>query len=267
MSDPLVSLDATAATLSQRAAAVIERAILNGELMPGQKLRVQTLMRTYGIGATPVREGLSRLVAIGLVEAIGWRGFRVAEMGRDDLEDILRMRTLIECEGLRLAIAKGDDLWEAQIVAALHRLRKCKPIRSDASAEVDEFDRIHKLFHAALIAACDSPRLIAMQSSLYDQTCRYRRLAMSHGAFDGGLDKDDHDELAELVLARATEPACVLLKRHLQLPIAGIYGAVPDGDRKNSKKAFDAHIDNGRKAARRTKQAAAAATPAATRRA
>jgi DNA-binding GntR family transcriptional regulator len=234
MSQLDASPDTTAATLSQRAAAVIERAILRGELMPEQKLRVQTLMRTYGFGATPVREGLSRLVAIGLVEAIGWRGFRVAQMGRDDLEDILRMRTLIECEGLRLAIAKGDDAWEAQIVGALHRLRKCKPVKAGAASEVGEFDHIHKLFHAALIAACASPRLIALQSSLYDQTCRYRRLAMSHGAFDGGLDKDDHDELAKLVLVRATEPACALLKRHLQLPIAGVYGTASPADRNRS---------------------------------
>ena len=42
----------------------------------------------YGVGATPVREALSRLAARGLVDAIGQRGFRVKRRIARDLHDI-----------------------------------------------------------------------------------------------------------------------------------------------------------------------------------
>ena len=49
-----------------------------------------------------MREALSRLAARGLVDAIGMRGFRVKAISYDDLADIVRIRTTIEREALRL---------------------------------------------------------------------------------------------------------------------------------------------------------------------
>ena len=76
-----------------------------------------------GIGATPLREALSRLAARGLVDAIGMRGFRVKAISYEDLADIVRIRTTIEREALRLSMANGGGEWEAGVVASLHRLR------------------------------------------------------------------------------------------------------------------------------------------------
>jgi len=50
--------------------------------------------------------------------------FRVADISRDDLLDITLVRTAIEIEAIRLAIAGGDDAWEAGIVSALHQMRR-----------------------------------------------------------------------------------------------------------------------------------------------
>jgi len=47
-------------TLSERAAALIQRDILTGRFAPGSRLGIMDLASDYGMGATPVREGLSR---------------------------------------------------------------------------------------------------------------------------------------------------------------------------------------------------------------
>ena len=47
-----------------------------------------------------------------------------------------------------------------------------------------DFDRLHKGFHTALLAACGSKRLLAAHSDLYDQAYRYRRVMMR--SFDSG---------------------------------------------------------------------------------
>src|SRR6266852_822616 len=91
-----------AATLSERAATLVEQDILAGLLAPGARLGIVDLVQRYDIGATPLREGLSRLVSRGLIVGIGQRGFRVAEVSREDLLDITGMRTVVEIEAIRL---------------------------------------------------------------------------------------------------------------------------------------------------------------------
>src|ERR1700732_4224508 len=145
-------------TLSERAANLVERDIIAGSLAPGARLGIVDLVQRYEIGATPLREGLSRLISRGLIVGIGQRGFRVAEVSREDLLDITRMRTVVEIEALRLAVAQGDDAWEAGIVSALHQMRRHIQRTGDEFREgAPDFDRLHKGFPTALLASsgCD----------------------------------------------------------------------------------------------------------------
>ena len=211
-------------TLCERAVSLIERDILSGRLTPGLRLAVQTLSAAYAIGTTPVREGLSRLVARGIVTATGQRGFRVADVSRADLEDITRIRILVETEALAASIARGGDAWEVGIVAALHHLRLCLERAPDGMAEdSDAFDRCHKQFHRSLIAACGSERLLALHDDLYLQAYRYRRVMMNRLGEPGRF-LATHQALADLVLARRSEDATACLARHLSQTVETVYG-------------------------------------------
>src|SRR4051812_22828486 len=157
-------------TLSERAASLVEHDIIAGRLPPGARLGIVDLVNRYEIGATPLREGLSRLVSRGLIVGIGQRGFRVADISREDLTDITGMRTLIEIEALRLAVLHGDDAWEAGILGTLHQMRRHIDRTGNEFREgAPEFDRLHKAFHTSLLSACGSKRLLAAHSDLYDQ--------------------------------------------------------------------------------------------------
>jgi GntR family transcriptional regulator, carbon starvation induced regulator len=210
-------------TLSERAASLVERDIIAGDLAPGARLGIVDLVQRYEIGATPLREGLSRLISRGLIVGIGQRGFRVAEVSREDLLDITRVRTVIEIEALRLAMALGDDAWEAGIVSALHQMRRHIQRTGSAFREgAPDFDRLHKGFHTALLAACGSKRLLAAHSDLYDQAYRYRRVMMR--SFDSGTEfVAVHQNLADQVLARDTDAAQAMLTGHLHSTLDFVY--------------------------------------------
>jgi GntR family carbon starvation induced transcriptional regulator len=210
-------------TLSERAASLVERDIIAGLLAPGARLGIVDLVQRYDIGATPLREGLSRLVSRGLIVGIGQRGFRVADISHEDLLDITRMRTVVEIEALRLAIANGNDAWEAGIVGTLHQMRRhIERTGSDFREGAPDFDRLHKAFHTALLAACGSKRLLAAHSDLYDQAYRYRRVMMR--SFDSGKKfVAAHDRLAERVLARDVEDARTMLTDHLHSTLDIVY--------------------------------------------
>lgn len=210
-------------TLSERAAGLVEHDIIAGHLAPGTRLGIVDLAQRYDIGATPLREGLSRLVSRGLIVGIGQRGFRVADVSRDDLFDITRMRTVVEMEALRLAIRNGDDAWEARILGALHQMRRHIERTGDQFREgAADFDRLHKGFHTALLSACGSKRLLTAHSQLYDQAYRYRRVMMR--GFDSGAEfVAVHQQLADRILARDVGAAQATLESHLRTTLDFVY--------------------------------------------
>jgi len=214
---------ANSETLSERAAAVLEHDILAGVWQPGDRLGIQALSDRYEIGATPLREGLSRLVSRGLVSAVGQRGFRVASVSEADLADITQVRILVETEALRRSMRDGLDDWEAGILSSLHRLvrsveRDPETMREGSS----EFDHLHKGFHRSLLEACGSERLLRLHDDLYYQAYRYRRTMMSR------IDHperfiEQHRLLAEIVLSRDAERAEADLSTHLHQTLEIVY--------------------------------------------
>jgi GntR family transcriptional regulator, carbon starvation induced regulator len=213
---------ATSDTSVERVAVRIHHDILTGSFAPGAKLRIHELARRYHVGPTPIREALSRLCAHGFVQATANRGFRVSSVSREDLEDIIGTRLSIELEALRLSIAKGGDEWEANILAALHRFQKFIERDSDAFGKgVLEYDRVHKFFHTTLISACGLRRLIEMHEALYDQTYRYRCVALR--AFKPHHPIEAHAKLARFAIQREVKPACEELARQIKSVLHAAY--------------------------------------------
>lgn len=214
-------------TLSERAAALVEHDILAGVWQPGDRLGIHALSERYHIGATPLREGLSRLVSRGLVSATGQKGFRVATLSQIDLVDITEVRILVESEALRRSLRDGDDAWESGVLSALHRLTRSVERDPETMREgTPGFDRLHKAFHRSLLEACGSERLLRLHDDLYYQAYRYRRTMMSrlseHGSF-----VESHKLLADLALSRDAEQAETELASHLRQTLRIVYG--PDG--------------------------------------
>jgi GntR family carbon starvation induced transcriptional regulator len=210
-------------TLAARAAERIEADILKGALAPDTRLGIVETAARYGVGATPLREALSGLASRGLVNAIGKRGFRVKSVSREDLADIVRVRTVLEREALRLSITAGGGAWEGGIVAALHQLKRYvrDGLRGFGEGE-PAFDALHKGFHSALIAACGSPRLLSACSALYDEAYRYRRLMMATFK-DREVFLRDHEILAEATIERSLERAIELLEAHVASTLNIVY--------------------------------------------
>ncbi|MFH0728069.1 MAG: FCD domain-containing protein [Pseudomonadota bacterium] len=210
-------------TLIETAAERLIREIVACELAPGQKLLIADLKERYEMGASPLREALSRLCSSGFVVFDSGRGFRVAPMSKEDLEDITAVREVIETAALRRAIAAGDDEWEVGIVAAYARLERAAARHGEGDGPVPaEAEGAHKQFHGALVAACGSKRLIEAHSTLYDQARRYR-----HQMLELTYDLEDflrtHRELMRTTLAREADEACAKLAAHLRITLVKVY--------------------------------------------
>ncbi len=164
--------------LVDRVEADIRDRILAGSLQPLSPLRISHLARVSSTGATPVREALSRLLSEGLVQWTPHKGFRVSTISRDDLRDIVIARTTVEVAALGLAMEKGDDQWEASVVAAHYR---CGRILAGPEGQPPYagMEPVHHELHMALIRACGSPRLLQLAAQLSSHHARYQRLALA----------------------------------------------------------------------------------------
>jgi GntR family carbon starvation induced transcriptional regulator len=163
-------------TLADEALLKIRSDIVAGRLGAGARLQPDMLERGYGIGRSPIREALSRLAAVGLVLADGQRGFAVAPLSEAELLDIADLRQRFSVMALERSMARGDDGWEAGIVASFHRLSRFEErLRSPTDDIADEWERRNRDFHAALERASGSHWLEHFCDTLYDQSERYRR--------------------------------------------------------------------------------------------
>lgn len=151
--------------------------ILDGSFPPGEKLHIAKLTQMFGVGLSPIREALSRLTATKLVIAISQRGFIVSPRSLADLEDVYTTRMQIEKIGLALSIENGDENWEANLLAAFHRLSSIeKKIEFHTEEDYKIWEKYHREFNSALIAACGLKHLLEIQEKLYMETERYRRI-------------------------------------------------------------------------------------------
>jgi DNA-binding GntR family transcriptional regulator len=186
--------------------------VLRGVLKPQDRLRVQALSKRYDIGATAIREALSRLVTEGLVLVEDQRGFMVAPVSRGDLLDLTDARVELESLTLTRSIGRGDTAWEADLLASYHRLSKCPPPVSREAAVV--WSGVHRSFHEALLAGCGSVWLRTLCGLLYDKSERYRYLANIRTPPQMTGRVDEHGVLMEAVLKRDAQTACGLLDAH-----------------------------------------------------
>lgn len=221
--------DTHTATLSSTLLAKVRSSIMRGDLMPGTKLNLDRMRATYGVSLSPLREALCRLESEGLVTIVDQRGYRVAPVSSDNLAEVIRLRVELECLAAKEAMEHGDAEWEGQILAALHKLNRCK--RTSRSGEEQEaWEAAHRVFHAELIAACRMPLLRQFCETLHDQSDRYRRIFLKSHEPDRSV-PTEHQMIAEAIIARRIRDATSLLRDHIERTGRNIQAALCGADR------------------------------------
>src|SRR5262249_12554182 len=190
--------------------------IIACRLMPNDRLRVEALRERYGMGTSPIREALMRLEAEGLVELEQNKGFRVAEVSRENLADLMRTRIEIENIALRWSIENGGVDWEADLLGTFHRLSHQTKIEASNPDPISAaWSREHADFHTALVAACGAPTLLAIRARLFEQAERYVALSiMSNGPLRD--DVGEHKQLMRAALSRDVDKTLELNRAHIE---------------------------------------------------
>lgn len=110
-------------SLADFARRAIERAILAGEYLPGERLVEERLCEDLGVSRPPLREALQQLSFSGIIEHRPRRGVWVKNMTQQDVYEIVSFRRELERMALRLAIPGLDPFKVAECERALDDMR------------------------------------------------------------------------------------------------------------------------------------------------
>lgn len=203
-------------TLANRVVESLRRDILSGQLEPGMKLRIEGLRDRYGVGASPIREALSQMVAEKLVLRLDHRGFRVIGADIAELDELIQTELIISVAALRASIQRGDVSWEERLVLA-HRRLSLTPRSLDEQIYKPNpvWQQLHRAYHVTLVDACGSQQAIDICGDVHDRQTRFRILYNRITQWPRRDVAGEHREITDAALAREVDKACDLLADHL----------------------------------------------------
>jgi len=210
----LLSIDKlapSARTLIEHAYEKLREDIITGRLVAGEKLRVEHLKDCYGVSAGTLREAITRLASDALVVTEGQRGFRVAPIALEDLEDITRLRVQIEIEALRQSIRNGGQVWRETVEQAHAAISAEEPIVPERRRL---WESLNLRFHDALLAGRESPWTTRVLHLLSRHSERYRCYAMELP----GMIRDvhaEHTEIFKFAMSGQEARAALALEAHI----------------------------------------------------
>jgi len=214
-------------TLAETAFTELKKQIIAGQLAPGTPLRLEALKVSLGIGFTPLREALTRLTGEGLAEVNGQRGFRVAPITLEKLQDTIQRRIEIEALALTRAMERSNEDWEAGIIANFHRLSRRNAIDPDTGLVSPAWDSAHRDFHFSIVEGCDSEWLLYFWQLLFDQAHRYRQIAVTHG-MPYRDDHTEHQRMVDALLDRNLEEALASSRDHIESTYKVVLKVLPE---------------------------------------
>ena len=202
-----------APNLSALAFERLERAIMEGEIKPGERLSESALARRYGISRGPLREAIGQLEGRRLVERVSHQGARVVSLSNADLLDLLTIREALEGMACRLAASRMTDAQIQRPEALLEGPARDEAMKAgrgyfQAPGEGD--------FHQIILDASGNARLKGMlDDELYSLLRLYRhRMSMRPGRPAAAL--EEHREIVAALRTRDGDRAEAAMRAHIR---------------------------------------------------
>ncbi|MES0828361.1 GntR family transcriptional regulator [Ruegeria sp. SCP11] len=136
--------------------------IMFGDLVPGQPVTIQGLTDSLGVGMTPVREAIRRLISDGALVFQGNRRVSVPVLSADDVEQMIFARLSIESELSKRATAKLSS----SDIDHLERLDQ-RLDRTIIDGDVSGYLQLNHTFHETLYSYADAPILRDLAERLW----------------------------------------------------------------------------------------------------
>lgn len=188
----------------------LRKAILMGDLGPGERLMENQLAEKMGVSRTPIREAIRKLELEGLVVMVPRKGAQVAEITVKDVKDVLEVRGALEELAVRLACKKITE-------EAVQNLQSTMKKFTEA-LENDDLEQLIHLdieFHDIIFESTENEKLIQIINNLREQVYRFRAAYLQQKAVHLTID-EEHRSITAAIMKQDVEEAARLTVEHIR---------------------------------------------------
>jgi transcriptional regulator, GntR family len=198
----------------------LRKAIINGEIKPGERLMEVAIAEQMGVSRTPVREAIRRLEAEGLVTMVPRKGTHVSELSAKDIIDVLEVRGALD----KLATSLAAKRMKPQQLRALESIHKqfvsCVEKENIEGAVKKDIE-----FHDAIYAASGNSRLIGVLSTLKEHIYRFRVIYLRDMNIAEYVEQE-HEEILNALREGNDKLAGELSEKHIKNQMNAIVEAL-----------------------------------------
>lgn len=187
----------------------LRRAIITGELKPGERLVERTLAEQLGVSRTPVREAIRMLELEGLISHSPKLGAVVARVSAAEVLEIYRIRSVLEGLAAHMAAENITPADANKLMQTLERIESAAQQR-----DLTRLEQEHRQFNDIIYRAAGSPRLYSMITTLADHIQRHVHVGYSQPKRIEEATRE-HRRLAEAIKAQNSPLAEQVAREHI----------------------------------------------------
>jgi DNA-binding GntR family transcriptional regulator len=206
---PAPTVPSAANPLAEQVYQKLKTDIFSFRLLPGDRFSENGIAQHYGVSRTPMRDGLFRLQREGYLEVGFRRGWKVAPIDFEQLDQLYDLRIVLETASLE-RIAGGTSPHGAiealkAIWCVAPELREADPV---TMFEMDEN------FHRQLVAATGNTEMLRVHNEVTERIRIVRRLDFLKPHRTSAT-YDEHSTMLNLIERGRLTEATILLRAHI----------------------------------------------------
>lgn len=200
----------------------VRRALLTGELRPGQRVKESQLAETLGVSRPTVRESIYQLVHEGALEQVPYKGITVAQLSPQDILDVAEVRVSLETMAAQHLATDAEG-------EGMARLRTALQTHLDAIEADDPVaaDLTHLALHRTLWEGSGNQMLMRVWP-LVESRVRMAMTIDQATLRDPERDAELHRRLVAVIEAGDPDEIAAEVRRHIADSAAAVAGRLRD---------------------------------------
>jgi len=187
----------------------LERRILAGDILPGDKLNESDVATELNVSRGPVREAFRALEQAGLVRTEKNRGVFVRQVSLEEADEIYEVRAGLDELIGRLAAERATAEQVAELRGLVAQMQE-----AGRRKDVDAYYPLNIQFHDRLAQIAGNGTLLAAYRRLINELHLYRRQTLERGADSFHTSTRQHADIVEAVASRDGVRAGECLYQH-----------------------------------------------------
>ncbi|AYD03695.1 hypothetical protein NCHU2750_43140 (plasmid) [Neorhizobium sp. NCHU2750] len=183
--------------------------IVEGRVLPGERLSENALAAELGVSTTPVREAIALLRKEGLVTVQPQSGTYVFELQPGELGQLCELRFALEPAAVQLALEDPSSTLADKLAAIVQDMEL-----AFSEGRVRDYLALDTAFHEAIIEAASNP-YISNAYALIGAKMAALRNRLGQDQHHMEKSKREHGQIAEAIRLRDLGLAAQILVRHI----------------------------------------------------